>query len=155
MSLWRIGPTRLFCYIPEDKKVCGSYTIKPQRWNYHSKPHYSSLYLAQLYTSAVKEDRWRSFGSCKPRCLECRTVFLNWFTPCSPVLRRLKCMEPWLKRHLVGFSIMVYAAWQLLPLLNGKGQQVWPSVLSSKKQNQTKPQGEINDLGQQIPLGKQ
>lgn len=94
MSPWRIGPTTVFCYISENK-VEGWYTIKQQQRSCHSQPHYSSLSLVQLYTSTAKEDRWRSFGSCKPQCIECRTMFLSWFTPCSLVLYsmglRLKC----------------------------------------------------------------
>lgn len=94
MSPWRIGPTAVFCYISENE-VQGWYTIKQQQRRCHSQPHYSSLSLVQLYTSTAKEDRWRSFGSCKPQCIECRTMFLSWFTPCSPVLYsmglRLKC----------------------------------------------------------------
>lgn len=94
MSPWRIGPTTVFCYISENK-VQGWYTIKQQQRSCHSQPHYSSLSLVQLYTSTAKEDRWRSFGSCKPQRIECRTMFLSWFTPCSPVLYsmglRLKC----------------------------------------------------------------
>lgn len=94
MSPWRIGPTAVFCYISENK-VQDWYTIKQQQWSCHSQPHYSSLSLVQLYTSTAKEDRWRSFGSCKPQRIECRSMFLSWFTPCSLVLYsmglRLKC----------------------------------------------------------------
>ena len=82
VSPWRIEPTTVFCYVSENK-VLGWYTIKQQQWSCHSQPHYSSLSLVQLYTSTAKEDRWRSFGSCKPQRTECRTMFLSWFTPCS------------------------------------------------------------------------
>lgn len=94
MSPWRIGPSTVFCYISENE-VQGWYTVKQQQRRCHSQPHYSRLSLVQLYTSTAKEDRWRSFGSCKPQRIECRTMFLSWFTPCSPVLYsmglRLKC----------------------------------------------------------------
>lgn len=85
VSPWRIGPTIVFCYISENK-VQGWYTIKQQPLSCHSQAHYSRLSLVQLYTSTAKEDRWRSFGSCKPQGIECRTLFLSWFTPCSPLL---------------------------------------------------------------------
>lgn len=95
VSPWRIRATRVFCYILRGRGVQDCYTIKQQQWSCHSQAHYSSLSLVQLYTSTAKEDRWRSFGSCKPQYIECRTMFLNWFTPCSLVFYsmglRLKC----------------------------------------------------------------
>lgn len=82
------------------KEAGSSYTIKPQPWSCWPQPHYSRLFLVQLYTSTAKEDGWSSFGRCKLQRLECRSVFFSWFTPvlqCSTAGLGLKCRSHYWK----------------------------------------------------------
>jgi len=157
VSPWRIRPPGLFCYILGDKKPCGSYTIKLQQWSCHSQPHYSRLSLVQLYTSTAKEDRWRSFESCKPQCFECRTMFLNWFTPCSPVFysggldwnagAMIEKAFSWFQHHSpCWLAIITSIKWQ------GTMNVAFITSVWAAKPNQTKR--EIRVLSQNILWGR-